>query len=76
MKIILKEDQSLKPVFGDVKVNQFFVDCYGYLCQKHSSDSYNVITDANGRLVSERVDAMEDEDVIDRILPEVLKIEF
>jgi hypothetical protein len=76
MKIIFEEDQSTLPVFGDVKLEQFFVNCCGCLCQKYSSNSYNIITDSNGGLTSGRVDDMESEDVISRILPEIKKIEF
>lgn len=76
MKIIFKEDNSKKVVFGDVKIDQFFVNNLGHLCQKYCCDSYNIITDANGALNSGRVDDISRNMIIKRVLPEVLKIEF
>lgn len=76
MKIIFKEDNSKKVVFGDVKIDQFFVNTSGYLCQKYCRDSYNIITNANGELNSARVDDISPNIIINRVLPEVLKIEF
>jgi hypothetical protein len=42
--------------FGDVHLDQFFIDQDGCLCQKCTSTSYNVIADSNGNPDSIRVD--------------------
>lgn len=77
MKIILKEEEKTKqPVFADVKIDQFFVNNCGSLCQKYCRDSYNIITSSDGKLCGGRVDDVSLKTRIFRVLPEVLKIEF
>lgn len=75
MQFIFKK-QILKPVFGEVKVNQFFVNLLGDLCQKHHEDSYNIVADSDGHLKSERINGVSHNNTIKHIIPEVEKIEF
>ena len=62
-------------IFGNVEVNQFFVNEKGSLCQKSGHDNYLVIADKEGVPFAFEEDAQSD-DRIYRILPHVFKIEF
>lgn len=76
MKIILKNQEAEKqPTFGDVKPSQFFVSAGGTLCQKKDERSYNRIARASGFPDADSGTMNEDTD-IERILPEVERIEF
>jgi len=77
MKIIFKEnDEAKKIVFADVKIEQFFVDKHGFLCQKYSCDAYNLVADQDGVLKSGRFDEICRHDIINSVLPEISRIEF
>ena len=77
MKIISKaQEESKQPTFADVQIDQFFVNIPGSLCQKYCCDSYNIITTSNGCVCSGRVDNLNPNSLISRIIPEVLKIEY
>ena len=77
MKIIFKPQEEIElPHFGDVKINQFFVNISGSLCQKYCSDSYNVITASDGCVCSGRVDGLAPTVLIHRILPAISIIEY
>jgi hypothetical protein len=77
MKIIFKtQEVPQQPTFADVKINQFFVNIPGNLCQKYCSDSYNIITTSNGYVCGGRVDNLHPNSLISRILPEVSMIEY
>lgn len=57
MKIIVDlTDEKGHLTFGDVKIHEFFLSFEGNLCQKCGEYSYNVITDADGKLCSGRID--------------------
>lgn len=76
MKFIFKEEQNKKLVFGDVVENQFFVSHHGFLCQKVCNDTYHVIADEKGLPLGIQFNNISGNKSIQRILPEVLKIEF
>lgn len=76
MKIIFKEENTKQLVFVSVKIEQFFVDRHGFLCQKYCCDSYNVLADQDGNLKSGRMDNISPDTIINRVLPEISKIEF
>ena len=77
MKFILSESPEKKQlVFADVAVNQFFVNNCGWLCQRVSSDSYLQITDNKGEPYADFYDGENDEQPIQRILPNVERIEY
>jgi len=74
MKFIYTENKT--PLFGDVEFGQFFVNMYGCFCQKTGSCSYNIITDANGKLNPMSGGGLSVNAEIIRILPRVSHIEF
>jgi hypothetical protein len=77
MKIIFKEQKTAKPpTFGDVEINQFFVDIDGYLCQKNTKDTYHTIAAPSGLPFAGIVDRCYSSEHIQSILPEVERIEF
>ena len=77
MKFIYAEKTKEKiPTFGDVKTNQFFVDCDGYLCQKTSGSSFSVVADPGGTPYSTHLTNIFSTREIERIIPLVQKIEF
>lgn len=77
MKIIFKNQEvSKQSTFGDVKIDQFFVNFAGNLCQKYCSDSYNIITNFNGSLNSGRFDDVRSSTPIRCVLPEISRIEY
>lgn len=76
MKIIYKtEPPSASLTFGMVKENQFFVmdNC---LYQKCSITKANMIANRNGCVYSCDSEEIANDHRIDRILPEIEKIEF
>lgn len=75
MKFIFENPEKKVPVFGDVQINQFFVDVGGCLCQKTDSFHYSMITNDQGVPYS-LCQNMEPNSIIQRILPKVKKIEF
>ena len=56
------------PIFADVAEDQFFVDRDGELCQKYTDESYNILADAAGQLISGRVDHANPAGEIKKIL--------
>ena len=45
-----------KPLtFGDVKIDDFFIDDIGRLSQRYNGDHYNILTDSTGRRSSGRM---------------------
>lgn len=61
--------------FGDVRTHQFFVSLQGCLFQKYSPRAATMIAGRNGQPFSEQRVFCEN-DAIERILPEVTKINF
>jgi hypothetical protein len=77
MKIIFKQDKPAKKLtFRDVKTNQFFVDKDGDLSIKYDCDSYFVIAHSSGIPSALHIQDVDYSNEIQRILPEVEKIEF
>lgn len=79
MKFILENPEPpSEPLFSDVEIDQFFVARCGYLCQKVTGNSYNIVADAKGFPLARpthKVDCVS-KLTISRILPKVAKIEF
>lgn len=76
MKFIYAEKTEKTPTFGDVEINQFFVDHDGYFCQKTSDSSLVVIANPNGDPYSTWFRNIDLDREIKRIIPLVEKIEF
>jgi hypothetical protein len=77
MKFILSESTKEKQLtLADVEVNQFFVNQYDWLCQKVCSNAYIKITDREGKPYADFYDGEDDEQPIQRILPNVERIEY
>ena len=77
MKFILSETIKEKRLtLADVIVNQFFVNKEGSLCQKVSHSSFNQITNALGEPYSDFYDGEDSDQPIQRILPNVERIEY
>ena len=77
MKFIYAEQaKEKKPTFGDVQINQFFVDYDGYLCQKTTISSFVVIAHHDGTPYSTWLNNVPSVREIERIIPFVEKIEF
>lgn len=69
------QPDSTRYTFGDVKNDQFFVSSGGTLCQKVNDKLYNRIAEPGGRPEAHRGE-MDGGTFIQRILPEVERIEF
>lgn len=76
MTVIFEEKQKEKGTLEEVEENQFFVNCDGYLCQKSSPTSYNLIAKADGSVFSSTVENIPRTIKIERLLQKVAKIEF
>lgn len=77
MKFILSETVKEKQLkLADVAVNQFFVNINGWLCQKTGIASYIQITDSEGEPYADFFDGEDVKQPIQRILPNVKRIEF
>lgn len=76
MKFIYAEKTEKTPTFGDVEVNQFFVDYDGYLCQKSNNSCLVVIAHPDGAPYSTWLRNIDCSRKIQRIIPIVAKIEF
>lgn len=78
IKFITKEEpegQTLR--LSDVKVDQFFITRVGYLAQKCSESSFNLIANEQGvPSASSHQYYYPETTVIKKILPEVARIEF
>jgi hypothetical protein len=79
IKFITEENTPAQLEFRDIKENQFFVNFYGNLCQKVSSNQYNTIADKNGvpfGCASIHIDEDRRDMFVQRILPKITRIEF
>lgn len=76
IKFITEQEEKKELTFDDVKLNQFFVDGHGYLCQKTNQSRYNFIADPDGKPYSHYASAIMSSMRVLRILPFVNKIEF
>lgn len=77
MKFILSETAKEKQLtFADVAVNQFFVNRDGWLCQKLSIDAYIQITNSTGEPYADYYSDEAAGQPIERILPNVERIEY
>lgn len=76
IKFIMKEENKSQLTFNDVKIDQFFVNESGRLCQKANHTNYNIIANENGKLcAATRSMAFPDEPIL-KIIPEIERIEF
>jgi len=79
IKFITEENTPAQLEFDDVKEDQFFINHYGNLCQKISSNRYNTIADKNGvpfGCCTTHVDEDRRDLFVLRILPTITRIEF
>ncbi len=77
MKFILSEPVKEKQLtLADVAINQFFVNQYDWLCQKIASDVYIQITNSEGEPYADFCDGEDPDQLIQRILPNVERIEY
>lgn len=76
MNIKFVQQENKKPTFGDVKVNQFFINLNGCLCQKVHSSSYICIASHEGDPYADYYTSQDDSIEINKVLPEVERIEF
>jgi hypothetical protein len=77
MKIVFQEPQKTPdPIFGEVTINQFFIDLEGRLCQKVYYNKYNIIAEKDGKLWAGSSEMVSPNARIQRILPLVERIEF
>ena len=77
MKFILSVTVTEKQLtFADVEVNQFFVHADGGLCQKMGFNSYIQITNSEGAPYADYYNYVHADEPIQRILPNVERIEF
>lgn len=74
IKFETEKEEPKSPTFGDVEVNQFFIDIDGDFCQKSRDNKANRIAKYNGfpSAVSEM--NMEPWEEIKKILPKVTNI--
>jgi hypothetical protein len=75
-KFITEPEEKKELTFADVKLNQFFVDGHGYLCQKTTQSRYNYIATPDGEPYSHYASSILSSMRILRICPIVKKIEF
>lgn len=69
------EDESKDYLtFDMVEYDQFYIDIEGFLCQKASPKSYNIIADSDGEPCAAHVSELKGELKIVKILPKVTKI--
>lgn len=64
-----------QPTFGDVAINQFFVNRDGDLCQKNRSAGYSIIAIPSGRPWSAHRKASDNQG-IERMLPNIDNINY
>ena len=72
----ITEQEKTENQFQDVEENQFFINCFGYLCQKTNDVTYTIIADSYNMPFSDTRTHAKREDKIGKILPKVTKIEF
>lgn len=56
------------PTFKNVKVNNFFINQWGQVCQKYNDTSYNTICNVDGENFSDRFDSVSPMEPIMSIL--------
>ena len=71
-----EENRESPPVFGDVGINQLFINKHGYLCQKVTGSSYNFIANSRKIPFAAHVDQILLSQKITEILPTTTKINF
>ncbi len=76
IKFITEDDDNKIPTFGDVEINQFFVDAEGFLCQKVWDCQTACIANPDGDPWAVSAYGTESSEEITSILPRVTKIEF
>jgi len=76
LKLKFPKETENKLTFGDVKVNQFFIDEDGALSQKVNDCSYTVIAYADGSPCADYYTEVQDYQEVKKILPIVDEIEF
>jgi hypothetical protein len=77
MKFITTEERVYGLTFADVEEDQFFVTSHGYLAQKITSTSYNLIATPHGQPYAAHIYRCDPCAKIQRLmLPKVIKIEF
>lgn len=69
-----KKDKS--PTFGQVEENQFFIDAKNRLCQKMNAEAYIVLTNEQGDPWATWLEDIEEDRIINKILPKVIRIEW
>ena len=70
------ENRESPPVFGDVGINQLFINKHGYLCQKVTGSSYNFIANSHKIPFAAHVGKVPFSLKITKILPTTTKINF
>ena len=67
-----KDELTLK----DVEIDQFFIDVYGYFCQKLNNNRYSRIADSDGRPYSYTISdhTNGEKHTVYKVLPKVTKI--
>ena len=70
------ENRESPPVFGDVGINQLFINNNGCLCQKVDELSYNAIASPNKMPFAAHVGKVPFILKITKILPTTTKINF
>jgi hypothetical protein len=77
LKIIYKQQSEDKRLtFWDVKENQLFVAANGCLYQKYSDEKARMVANHIGMLCCGCTEHFEEMTVIQRLIPEIEKIEF
>jgi hypothetical protein len=73
----IQENKQEQPTFGQVVIDQFFVNNKGYLCQKTSGSSFATIANNDGEPFSDYYSSnIAHSQTILKILPRITKIEF
>ena len=75
MKFIYSQERKPELIFGNVDSEQFFVNRFGYLCQKVTHKIYYTIANEKGKPVALRFEA-DANTPIQRFISHVEKIEF
>ncbi len=75
-KITTEKETKKQLTFADVEEDQFFVNRFGFLCQKTKYDTYSSIANECGEPYSCTYGNVKNDTKIQRIFPKVIKIEF
>lgn len=77
IKFITENQEEAKVLtFGQVEIDQFFVDSGGWLCQKVGVSSFNTIADDGGNPAADYYKNIATDKVIQKIFPIITKIKF